>query len=392
MFRFHVLEKRAVSFLVSFLDSRHSSELLGKLVEALLVRLFSHTGVHIRPFVAFAFGGVQEIFRGVAELSQRFEPKLRVFFFVIGGFEEQRRDLFVPRFLRHRSEIGILVASLGFARESFHKVFFGLGARIFALCGSFFYLHEFLGGLFANGTSEIRGQRSFVYITAYRAFPFFHSFYLLFVFVIFFFVEFDIFEQIFHRFFGYSRIILYLFEEALRVQALRYHVPRFPRKIFRHQPRGLLYRDGENVVKLRGCKFRTGFARHKRAQSFDHFRLFALLRGIYFGHHAYRSRRTGVGASAAPHAFFHVDYTVLGVGGTRGTYVQTQTILGAKSQVSYRIFVRHYLALLSCFSNFQAGTLHTGHSAGAAPPTYTKPHTEQTYTPVFSSILSPSLA
>ena len=111
-------------------DLAHLFKQEGDLVEALFLRLFGEAGVHIRPFVVLARGGVDEVlFRGrnVAAVQQ-LEPDLGVFLFVVGGLFEQRGDLHEAVLFGLARIVGVLVARLRFAGERRLQVGFRLGA------------------------------------------------------------------------------------------------------------------------------------------------------------------------------------------------------------------------------------------------------------------------
>ena len=98
--------------------------------------------------------------------------------------------------------------------------------------------------------------------------------------------------------------------------------------------------------------------------------ILCLLGRELFGHHGDRSARTCLGAHTAACAFIHIDNTVLCVGRSCRTDIETETILRTETEISYRISFSHGHALLSVTrSNFQAGTLQTGHISGGASPT-----------------------
>lgn len=70
--RLNILKELAIPFFVCFFDRRYAAKLLGKLMEAFLIGILSHTDIHIRPFGIFSFGSMQQILRCVANLSQCF--------------------------------------------------------------------------------------------------------------------------------------------------------------------------------------------------------------------------------------------------------------------------------------------------------------------------------
>ena len=75
--RLDVFQKRAVTFFVVLFDSGDATELFSEFGKAFLFSLARHTGIHVSPLEIFTFGGVHEIFSGIAEFAERLEPKFR---------------------------------------------------------------------------------------------------------------------------------------------------------------------------------------------------------------------------------------------------------------------------------------------------------------------------
>ena len=96
--RFDVFQQRAISFFVVFLDRSDKSEFRRKLREAFFFGCFCKARIHIRPFVVFARRRGNKVFRCVSDAVKFLEPKFGVFFFVVGGFQKQGRDLFIALF------------------------------------------------------------------------------------------------------------------------------------------------------------------------------------------------------------------------------------------------------------------------------------------------------
>lgn len=126
----HVSEQSAVSLFVPLLYRSNSAELLCQILESFLVGFFRHTRIHIGPFIALAFRGMEKVFRGISYLSESPEPKFCVFFLVVCRLQEESRDLFKTRLTSYFREIGILIARLRFACERLEKILFGLGSRV----------------------------------------------------------------------------------------------------------------------------------------------------------------------------------------------------------------------------------------------------------------------
>ena len=88
--RFDVPKKRAIPFFMVLFDGGYLAEFLRKLREAFLFGGFGEAFVHISPFVILTVSCGSEIFGGIADAVQLFEPHFCVFFFIVGGFQEKR--------------------------------------------------------------------------------------------------------------------------------------------------------------------------------------------------------------------------------------------------------------------------------------------------------------
>ena len=164
-------------------DCSHHAEFGGQGRETFLLGGDGKTFVHVGPFIVFAVCGRSEVFRGIADSVELFEPDLGVLLFVVRGFQEQRGDLLKAFLFGLGGEVGILVPGLGLAGKGGFQVLFGLGSGIGILLRRFrFHLYEFGSRLFAYRAGEALGQGTFVNITADRAFPGFHFGFLLYCF------------------------------------------------------------------------------------------------------------------------------------------------------------------------------------------------------------------
>ena len=156
-----------------FLHVSNVAESFCKFGESFFFRRFCKIIIHIRPFVIFTFGGVQKIFFDATEFAESFKPKFSVFLFVIGGFEEERGDLFITVLFRDACKVGVLIASLRFARKRFPKIFFGLSASVWIFrSGSLYNFFKIGRRVLTNGANEISGQFiADVFISANSATP-----------------------------------------------------------------------------------------------------------------------------------------------------------------------------------------------------------------------------
>ena len=170
----YIRQERAIALFVFLFNGRHAAELLGQIVEALFIGFAGHARVHVRPLGILALGRVQKVFRRVAQLAQVLEPQLGVLLLILRRLQEQRGNLLKALFLGHRSEIGVLVARLRFARERFPQVLFRARARIRVLARRFYDFFKLIRRSLADGAGEIRRNRPFMHIAANLALPFFH--------------------------------------------------------------------------------------------------------------------------------------------------------------------------------------------------------------------------
>src|SRR5699024_7327963 len=103
----------------------------GDLVKALLLRLGGHAGVHRGMLLILTGGGHLQAGQGIGDLAvfhQELEPDLGMLLLIVGGIVENGRDLLVAFLFGLGCKIGILVAGLALACESFPQVFLGLAA------------------------------------------------------------------------------------------------------------------------------------------------------------------------------------------------------------------------------------------------------------------------
>ena len=109
-----------------FLDGSHLLEQEGDFFEALFVRHLGELGIHIRPLVVFAVGGIFQIHRGHRHFAavEELEPDLGVFLLIFGGFLKEVANLYVTVLLGLRSIVQILGMGLGFAGEGGLQVLF----------------------------------------------------------------------------------------------------------------------------------------------------------------------------------------------------------------------------------------------------------------------------
>ena len=84
-----------------FLNGADHAEFAGDLLEAFFFGFLGEGLIHIGPFVVFAISGGFEVGDGVFDFAafEVFKPEFGVFFFVIGGLEEDGCNLLVALLL-----------------------------------------------------------------------------------------------------------------------------------------------------------------------------------------------------------------------------------------------------------------------------------------------------
>ena len=129
---FDIFQQLAIAGLVGFFDLGDAFKQGCDLVKALGTGVGGEGGVHIRPFVVFALGGVEQVFlcRGDLAAAQELEPQLGVLLFVGCRFFKQRGDLLVAVLPGFGGVIGVFVAGLGFAGKGGLQVPFVTSAKI----------------------------------------------------------------------------------------------------------------------------------------------------------------------------------------------------------------------------------------------------------------------
>ena len=83
----HGFEEFAIPFFMVLFDFANHAELHRDFLETFLLGDFGELRIHIGPFVIFASGGGEEVFRGGTDFAtfEVFEPEFGVFLFVVGG-------------------------------------------------------------------------------------------------------------------------------------------------------------------------------------------------------------------------------------------------------------------------------------------------------------------
>ena len=145
-----ILQQGTVALLVVLLDGGDQTELACQLIEALLFGGLGEAGIHVGPLVVLALGGGEQVLGGIADAAQLLEPQLGVLLLVVGGLQEQGRDLLVALLLCLGSKVGILVAGLGLTSESGHQVLLGLGACVLVAHNKLLHHMEIQGVLPRN--------------------------------------------------------------------------------------------------------------------------------------------------------------------------------------------------------------------------------------------------
>lgn len=110
-----------VALFVGLFNRRDAFKLFSEFFETFFASGFGEAFVHVGPFVIFASGCSLEIGFGIFDGAavKFFIPHLGVFFFIVGGFEENRGDLFEAIFFSFRGEESVFIARFGLAGESF---------------------------------------------------------------------------------------------------------------------------------------------------------------------------------------------------------------------------------------------------------------------------------
>ena len=137
------------------------TELSSDFREAFFFGSLRETGVHIGPFVVFAFGCSLEIGCRVADAAQEIKPQTGMFLFVASGRQEDFRELFVAFATSDFSKVRVLVAGLGFTGKCGGKVFCRLSALqavVATRSRSFLDFFKNFNTLVAKRANEISGQ------------------------------------------------------------------------------------------------------------------------------------------------------------------------------------------------------------------------------------------
>ena len=94
-----ILQKCAVTFLVTLFNGSYTAEFCSELREAFLLSCLCKTCIHICPFVVLAGCCVCEILCCVTDAVKFLEPEFCVLLLVIGGLKEEGCDLLESLFL-----------------------------------------------------------------------------------------------------------------------------------------------------------------------------------------------------------------------------------------------------------------------------------------------------
>ncbi len=127
---FKIVKQGAVTLFMVLFDCGNHAELCSQCGEALLFGCFGKALIHIRPLVVLTLGGCGEVRGGIANSLELFEPHLCVFFFVIGGFQEQGCHLLIAFLLGDGGKVGIFIARLRLTGKGGLKILFGLRAGV----------------------------------------------------------------------------------------------------------------------------------------------------------------------------------------------------------------------------------------------------------------------
>ena len=127
----HIGQQLAVALLVLLLDLGHFLKQEGDVVEALLLGLLGHGGIHVGPLVVLALSSGLQVLSSGADATQQLEPDLGVLFLVGGGLLKDLGDLHIAVLLGLGGEVGVLIAGLGLSGKGGPQVLFGLAALQF---------------------------------------------------------------------------------------------------------------------------------------------------------------------------------------------------------------------------------------------------------------------
>ena len=128
---FAIGQQLAIAFFMFLFNLGHAGKEERNMIKALFLGFLGEAGIHIGPFVVFAFRGRLQIFFGGADTIQQLEPDLSMLFFIIGGFFKDIGNLDVAILARLGGKIGILVAGFAFAGKCSAEILFGLASLEF---------------------------------------------------------------------------------------------------------------------------------------------------------------------------------------------------------------------------------------------------------------------
>ena len=173
-----------------------------------------------------------------------------------------------------------------------------------------------------------------------------------------------------------GRVFQQLLQQVMGVLALGQHIAGLPVQVLLHQPGRALHRLEQpvqprrldNLSQLPCHLLLPGLVSREGLGLRQHRQLLLLLRRVLHRHHGYGPAGTRPGANAAANTLRHIDDAVLRIRCAHRADIQAQAILGTQAQIPHsQLFHRAFLP--STFSNFQAGTLHTGQNSGGTSPT-----------------------
>ena len=100
------------------------------MVEALLLGLLGHGGIHVGPLVVLALSSGLQVLSSGADATQQLEPDLGVLLLIGSGLLKDLGDLHIAVLLGLGGEISLLVAGLGLTGKGFPQILFGLRTGI----------------------------------------------------------------------------------------------------------------------------------------------------------------------------------------------------------------------------------------------------------------------
>ena len=158
----NILEERTVSLFVMLLDLTDCTELSCEFRESFSLSCLGEILIHVCPLIVLTVSSSLEVICSRTDAVQLLEPHLCMLFLIVSSLKEDSSDLLISFLLCLRSEICILVASLGLSCKCSLEILLRLCSRI--LISHCLYLLETVL-LMANG-ALVGSLVAFMNITA----------------------------------------------------------------------------------------------------------------------------------------------------------------------------------------------------------------------------------